>query len=186
MRKKLSIALLAFSLAMICANFIVRRVGSYFPPSEQEIEEMEEERGFSPFALVKKEDKNTKEEKPIDTTLLVLRSDAEDDIRELKQEKEIIKPILQIELTKEEEQIVETYTSNPKVIAFIKEVSQVISKEELEQQNYLQIVYKPEVRNIFIKYSKDEDFRKMATEIMKDKRMLQLAKKIINNREVKK
>ena len=178
MKKKLSIALLAFSLAMLCANFLVRRVGSFLPPSEQEIEEMEEENDFSPFALVKQEDKETEEnteEKPV----LTLQEQAEF------KEKEIIKPILKFELTEEEKQTVENYTKNPKMQEFIKEISTVVSQEELDQENYLQIVYKPEVRDIFMKYAQDEEFREIASEIMKDKDLLKLAKQKINNREVK-
>ena len=179
MKKKLSIALLAFSLAMLCANFLVRRVGSLLPPSEQEIEEMEEENDFSPFALVKQEDKETQgntEQKPA----LTLQEQEEF------KEKEIVRPVLKFELTKEEEQTVENYSKNPKMQEFIKEISSVISQEELDQENYLQIVYKPEVRDIFMKYAQDEEFREIASEIMKDKDLLKLAKKTVNNREVKK
>lgn len=179
MKKKLSIALLAFSLAMLCANFLVRRVGRFIPPPEQEITEteIETEEDFSPFEKVTKENTKPKVEKS-----LLVSQNKED----FNQEKEIVKPILKIELTEEEKQTVETYSQNPKLRAFIKEISAVVSQEELEQGNYLQIVFKPEVRNIFIKYSQDEDFRKIATEVMKDKNMLQLAKKIISNSEVKK
>ena len=185
MRKKLSIALLAFSLAMLCANFLVRRVGSFLPPSEQEIEE--EERGFSPFEKIKQDgqEEQKDEEILIDTPLLVLKNQ-EGIEQNFKQEKELVKPILKLELTEEEKQTVETYSQNPKLRAFIEEISTVISQEELEQGNYLQIVYKPEVRNIFLKYSQDEDFRNIATEVMKDKNILQLAKKIVENSEVKK
>ena len=54
MRKKLSIALLAFSLAMLCANFLVRRVGRFIPPPEQEITETEIEtaHGFVPIVII--------------------------------------------------------------------------------------------------------------------------------------
>ena len=184
MRKKLSIALLAFSLAMLCANFLVRRVGSFLPPSQQEIEE---ERDFSPFQKVKQDEqeKQKTEKEIIDSTLLVLKNQ-EGIEQNFKQEKELVKPILKIDLTEEEKQTVETYSKNPKLRAFVEEISTVISQEELEQGNYLKIVYKPEVRNIFMKYSQDEDFRNIATEVMKDKNVLQLAKKIINNSEVKK
>ena len=173
MKKKLSIALLAFSLAMLCANFIVRRVGNFLPSPQQEIEESRE---FSPFATVKSEELK-KAEKPA----LIYREQ-----EDFKQEKELVKPILKIELTEEEKQTVETYSQNPKLRAFIEELSTVVSQEELEQGNYLQIVFKPEVRNIFVKYSQDEEFRKIAAEVMKDKNMLQLAKKIVSNSEVKK
>lgn len=173
MKKKLSIALLAFSLAILCANFLVRRVESFIPSSDQEIEESRE---FSPFAKLKDEDvKEVK--KPA-----LIAQEQED----FNQQKELVKPILQIELTEEEKQTVETYSQNPKLREFIKEISTVVSQEELEQGNYLQIVFKPEVRNIFVKYSKDEEFRKIAAEVMKDKNMLQLAKKLVNNSEVKK
>ena len=184
MRKKLSIALLAFSLAMLCANFLVRRVGSLLPPSQQEIEE---ERDFSPFQKVKQDgqEKQKTEEEIIDSTFLVLKNQ-EGIEQNFEQEKELVKPVLKFELTEEEKQTVETYSQNPKLKDFIEELSAVISQEELEQENYLQVVYKPEVRNIFMKYSQDEDFRKIATEVMKDKKMLQLAKKIVNNSEVKK
>ena len=178
MKKKLSIALLAFSLAMLCANLLVRRVGSFLPPSQQEIEEAEENIDFSPFEKIIQDNKLAEEKK--DKILLTQTQE------DFSQEKEIIKPILKIELTEEERQNIETYSQNPKLREFIHEISTVISQEELEQENYLQIVYKPEVRNIFLKYSKDEDFRNMATEIMTNKNMLQLAKKIISNSEVKK
>lgn len=177
MKKKLSIALLAFSLAMLCANLLVRRVGSLLPPSSQKIEE---EGDFSPFAL----QQNKQEDIVTDSPSLILQSDTETLTPE--QEKKIIKPILKTELTEEEKQTIETYSKNPKLRAFIKEISAVISQDELEQGNYLQIVYKPEVRNIFLKYSQDEDFRNIATKVMTDKNMLQLAKKIISNSEVKK
>ena len=147
MRKKISIALLAFSLAMICANFIVRRVGRFLPPPEQEIEE--EEKEFSPFVAVKQDNEDTP---VIDSYLLVLQKPEDPSGLGPKQEKEVIKPILNIELTEEEKKAVETYSKNPKVKEFIKEISTVISQEELDQENYLQVVYKPEVRNIFMKY----------------------------------
>ena len=96
MKKKLSIALLAFSLAMLCANFLVRRVGSFLPPPPQETEE---EKGFFPFALVKQDTKNTEENiaeaKPEQTVLIT------QDLENFN-EKEIIKPILKIEVTEEE------------------------------------------------------------------------------------
>ena len=177
MRKKLSIALLAFSLAMLCANFLVRRVGSFLPPSEQE---MEEENNFSPFTLVKQEEKN---DTIANTRLLILEHKQG---IEPESETEIIKPILKLELTEEEKQTVETYTKNPKMQQFIKEIYAVVPEEELDQENYLQIVYKPEVRDIFLKYSQDEDFKNIASEIMKNKDFLQLANKLINDSEVKK
>ena len=182
MRKKLSIALLAFSLAMLCANFLVRKVGGVLPLS-QEIAGGEQD--YSPFEKIK-QDKETQDiDIVIDSPLLVLKN--QEGIEEnFEQEKKLIKPILKIELTEEEKQTVESYTQNPKLRAFIKEISTVISPEELEQGNYLQIVYKPEVRNIFLKYSQDEDFRNIATEVMKDKNVLQLAEKIVSNGEVKK
>ncbi len=173
MKKKLSIALLAFSLAILCANFLVRRVESFIPSSDQEIEESRE---FSPFAKLKDEDV-----KEVKKPALIAQEQ-----KDFNQQKELVKPILQIELTEEEKQTVETYSQNPKLREFIKEISTVVSQEELEQGNYLQIVFKPEVRNIFVKYSKDEEFRKIAAEVMKDKNMLQLAKKLVNNSEVKK
>ena len=115
MKKKLSIALLAFSLAMLCANFIVRRIGKFFPPSQQEIEEREQD--FSPFAAVKQN-----EEVVIDSSSFVRNSE------EIEQnpEKEIVKPILKFELTKEEKETVEAYSKNPKMQAFIKEISAVV------------------------------------------------------------
>lgn len=172
MKKKLSIALLAFSLAMLCANFLVRRVGSFLPPSEQEIEE---EQDFSPFAQTKNDDENIKEK------ILITQTQ-----KDFEQEKEIVKPILKVELTEEEKQTVENYSKNPKIQEFIKEISAAVSEEELNEENYLQIVYKPEVRNIFMKYAQDEEFREIASEIMKDKDFLQFAEKLINNSEVKK
>ena len=97
MRKKLSIALLAFSLAMLCANFLVRRVGGFLPPSQQEIEEAEEESNFSPFERVKQDNTEITEEN-IEQVKPVLTQTQED----FEQEKEIIKPILKIDLTEEE------------------------------------------------------------------------------------
>jgi hypothetical protein len=184
MRKKLSIALLAFSLAMLCANFIVRRIGKFLPPPQQEIEE---ERDFSPFEKIKRDEQEQQktEEVIIDSTLLVLK-EQEGIEQNFEQEKEIVKPVLKFELTEEEKQTIETYSQNPKLRTFIEEIFTVVSQEDLEQENYLQIAHSPEVRNIFMKYSQDEDFRKIATEVMKDKNMLQLAKKIVNNSEVKK
>ncbi|MBO4707300.1 MAG: hypothetical protein J5594_01915 [Elusimicrobiaceae bacterium] len=173
MKKKLSIALLAFSLAMICANFLVRRIGKFLPPPQQE---MEEEKEFSPFAQIKEDNGET-----IKGNLLVTQTQ-----ENFEQEKDIIKPILKTELTEEEKQTVENYSKNPKMQEFIKEISAAIPAEELNEENYLQIVYKPEVRNIFEKYSQDEDFRKMATEIMRNKDFLQFAEKLVNNSEVKK
>ncbi len=170
MKKKLYVALLAFSLAMLCANFLVRRVGSFLPSPEQEIEE---EQTFSPFAQIKNDDEKEK----------VLITKIQEDFT---QEKEIVKPVLKVELTEEEKQTVETYSKNPKMQEFIKEIYAAIPEEELNEENYLQIVYKPEVRDIFIKYSQDETFHKMATEIMKNKDFLQFAEKLVNNSEVKK
>ncbi|MBO7605710.1 MAG: hypothetical protein J6S61_04530 [Elusimicrobiaceae bacterium] len=182
MRKKLSIALLAFSLAMLCANFLVRRVGSFLPPPAQETEE---ENDFSPFALVKQEDnKEYSIEDMIDPTDLILQQRTE--TYPASSEKEIVRPVLKVKLTREEEQLVGTYSKNPKMQEFIKEISTVVSQEELEQENYLQIVYKPEVRSIFEKYSKDEGFREIALEVMKNKYLLQLAQKLVNDSEVKK
>ncbi len=172
MRKKLSIALLAFSLAMLCANFLVRRVGRLLPPPEQEVEE---EQDFSPFAQVKNDDEKVKE------NFLITQAQ-----ENFEKEKEIVKPILKVELTEEEKQTVETYSKNPKMQEFIKEISAAVPEEELNEENYLQIVYKPEVRNIFEKYSQDEDFREMATEIIRNKDFLQFAEKLVNNSEVKK
>ena len=182
MRKKLSIALLAFSLAMLCANFIVRRIGSFLPSPQQEMEE--EEKDFLPFGLHKQQDNTEYASEDItDSTDFIVKHHTE---QVYAQEKELIKPILKAELTKEEKQTVETYAQNPKMQAFIREISAAVPEEELDQENYLQIVYKPEVRDIFMKYSQDEDFRKMAAEIMKNKDLLQLAEKTINNSEVKK
>ena len=189
MKKKISIALLAFSLAMICANFLVRRIGKLVPPPPTQ--EIEEEADFSPFAAIKQDDTENTPIEILNSTdyIIKLRKEnvkyiQEDEFKAT--EKEIIKPVLKLELTEEEKRTVETYNQNPKLKAFIEDISAVVSQEELEQENYLQIVYKPEVRNIFMKYSQDEDFRKIATEIMKDKDVLQLAKKIVNNSEVKK
>ena len=95
-------------------------------------------------------------------------------------------PVLKVKLTREEEQIVGTYSKNTKMQELINEISTVVSQEELEQENYLQIVYKPEVRSIFEKYSKDEGFREIALEVMKNKYLLQLAQKLVNDSEVKK
>ncbi len=186
MKKKLSIALLAFSLAMLCANFIVRRVAKMLPPSQEEIEETEIP--FSPFAEVKQNDGKDKE--IINSTDLILKSKTEqiDFTVEEKEEpkKEIVKPILKLELTEEEQKTVETYTKNPKLQEFIKEISTIITPEELEQENYLNVVFKPEVRAIFEKYASDEEFRETVTTIIKDKNFLQFADKIIKNNEVKK
>ena len=194
MKKKLSIALLAFSLAMLCANFIVRRVAKMLPPSQQEIEETEPY--FSPFAEIKQEsEENTENNEIINSTDLIVKNKRKQEDytwigTEFPQKeetgKEVIKPILKLELTEEEQKTIENYTKHPKLQAFINDLSTVISPEELEQENYLQIAFKPEVREIFIKYSQDEDFREIAETIIKDKNFLQFANKIIKNNEVKK
>ena len=191
MKKKLSIALLAFSLAMLCANFIVRRVAKMFPLSQEEIEEAGPY--FSPFAEVKQETEEDKE--IINSTDFIVKSRIKQgepiyiEKVEFPQEetvKQVVKPILRTELTEEEQKTIENYTKNPKLQSFIKELSTVISPEELEQGNYLNIVYKPEVREIFVKYTQDENFREIAETIIKYKNFLQFANKIIKNNEVKK
>ena len=183
MKKKLSIALLAFSLAMLCASFLVRRIQEFFPPSSQE-EEITN--SFSPFGMIKQDlsaEDNGNEVK--ETVQPVLEMKLETDMP-VQEQKEIVKPIFKIELTEEEQSAIENYAKNPKLQAFINELSGVISKEEIEQQNYLQIAFKPEVREIFMKYSQDKEFREIASQIMKDKNLLQLAKKAVKEQEVQK
>ena len=173
MKKKLSIALLAFSLAMLLANFLVRRVGKMLPPSQEEIEEAETD--FTPFG---KSDK-TDTIKPGEMSFEKLESYYQP------QEEEIVKPLLDEELTEEQKNTVETYVQNPQLEDFIKEISAVIPPEKLEQENYLNIAYNPEVRNIFMKYSQDKNFRTVAETIMKDKNLLQFAEKLINEKNDK-
>ena len=195
MRKTLSIALLAFSIAMISANSLAKRVHHFFHPQEQEISK--EETTFFPFSLtssqnvIKVHDDNEEEEntlteetEEVKGNFIVETQDATED--GLQQSKEIIKPVMKLDLTDEEKQIVANYLQNEKMRAFITELSGVISQDELNQESYLKIAFDPEVRNIFMKYAQDEEFREMATNIMKDKKVLELAKKIIQNNEVKK
>ncbi len=157
------------------------------PPSQEEIEETEIP--FSPFAKVKQGDEQDKE--IINSTDFILKTrtvqidlSSQEQVEETK--KEIVKPILKLEITEEEQKKVETYTKNPKLQEFIKELSTVITPEELDQENYLNVAFKPEVRAIFEKYASDEEFRETVTTIMKDKNFLQFADKIIKNNEVKK
>ena len=176
MKKKFYVALLAFSLAMICANFIIRRVGVLLsPPAQGEIAEQE----FSPFGLVKQTEAEDRAKSPYFPKI-------KEQELEFQEQKEIVRPVFQIELTDEEQKTVENYSQNPKMQEFVQELSKVISKEELEQENYLKIAFKPEVRAIFMKYSQDKEFREIAATIMKDKNLLQLAKRVVNTEEAKK
>lgn len=181
MRKKLSIALLAFSLALICTNFLVKRVHSFLRPPVQE-----EENTFFPFSLgetnqednfIEIEDTYNKKE-----TSYIIKDEEEN----FQKPKEIIQPILKLELSEEEKQTIENYAQNEKLKAFITDLSSVISQEELNQENYLKIAFKPEVRAIFMQYAQDPEFREIATTVMKDKNVLELAKKVIQNKEVAK
>ena len=171
MKKKLSIALLAFSLAMLCASFAVRQVGNIFKPLF-ETENVEED--FSPFGVIK-----TTGTKNIEFP--VTRNQEQN--FEFQEKKEILKPVLQFEVTEEEKRAIGSYSQNPKLRAFVEDLSKVISQEEIDQENYLKIAFKPEVRAIFEQYSKDQEFREIAETIMKDKNLLQLAKKVINDKE---
>ena len=182
MRKKLSIALLAFSLALICANFLAKRVHNVLRPPVQE-----EENTFFPFSLGKTgQDNNFIEIKDADNkekpSYIIIKDEEEN----FQKPKEIIQPILKVELSEEEKQTIENYAQNEKLRAFITDLSGVISQDELNQENYLKIAFKPEVRAIFMQYAQDPEFREIATTVMKDKNVLELAKKVIQNKEVAK
>ena len=182
MRKSIAIVLIAFSLAMISSTFLVKRVYNLLHPQQEE-EEIKEP--FSPFGFIKQitnaADTPQKEEGEKGTMEIHFENE-----EPLQKEKEIVKPIIQIELTAEEKQAVENYSKNPKVQSFIQELSGVISKEEMEKGNYLQIAFKPEVRSIFMKYAQDKEFRDLAAQIMKDKDLLRLTNDIIKQKEVQK
>lgn len=180
MRKHLSIALLAFSIAMITANSLAKKVHHFLRP--QAGEEVAEN-SFFPFAATSQSNYVKVYETEAEYEAEKAQNATEDD---LQQTKEFIQPILKMELTDEEKQVVTTYAQNDKLKAFITELSTVISPEELHEENYLKIAFKPEVRDIFMKYARDEEFRDVATTVMKDKNVLELAKKIIQNNEVKK
>lgn len=196
MRKSLSVALLAFSIALICANLLAKRVHNFLRPQQQE---SYEETTFFPFSFtsqsnyIKVYDENEEgseapaeeifKEEVKQNFVLEMPDAAEDG---LQQPKEIVKPILKTELTEEEKQTVLNYLQNKKMQEFITEMSSVISQEDLEQENYLRIAFKPEVRSIFMKYAQDAEFREIAANVMKDKNVLELAKKIIQDNEVKK
>jgi len=183
MRKSLSVALLAFSIALICANVLAKRVHRFLHP---QAEEEKLEAVFFPFALpgernyiiVHEEEKDEYSLEEQNTNAVI-----EEDFQP---EKQIVQPVLKIELTEEEKEIVIDYTKNDKMRAFITELSGIISQEDLNQENYLKIAYNPQVRDIFMKYAQDEEFRKMAANVMKDKEILEFTKKIIQNNEVKK
>lgn len=189
MRKNLAIALIAFSLAMVSSALIVKRVQNFLHP-QQGKEEVEE--SFSPFGLLEKintahnTDEIAQEQSQNNGSENSLEISFEDEQTPTPKEKEIVKPIIKLNLTEEEKQAIETYSQNPKVQSFVQEISSVISKEELEQGNYLQIAFKPEVRSIFMKYAQDKEFRDLAAQIMKDKNLLQLANNVIKRNEVKK
>ena len=176
MRTKLAIALLAFSLAMLSANSAVKRLHHFLHPQKQT-----EESSFFPFSLTPQ------------SSYIKVYENAEEEAAEkvleeenLQQTKEFIKPVLKLELTDEEKQTIEYYAQNAKLRDFITELSGVVSQEDLNQENYLKIAFNPEVRSIFMKYTQDEEFRNIATSVMKDKNALELAKKIIQNNEVQK
>lgn len=183
MRKNIAIALIAFSLAMMSSAMLAKRVHKFLRP-HQEGEEVTEQ--FSPFGIVKEIasvhgiDVGNKEE---EGTMEIYFEDEEEPFQK---EKEIVKPVIKIELTSEEKEAIEAYSKNPKVQNFVQEISGVISNEELEQGNYLQIAFKPEVRSIFMKYAQDKEFRDMASKIMKDKNLLQLANNAMKQKEVQK
>lgn len=179
MRKSLAIVLIAFSLAMITSAFLVKRVHNFLHPQREE-EEIKEP--FSPFGFIKQINNTQQKEEESEETMEIHFEEEEP----LQKEKEIVKPVIQIELTAEEKQAVENYSKNPKVQSFVQELSGVISKEEMEKGNYLQIAFKPEVRSIFMKYAQDKEFRDLATQIMKDKDLLKLTNDIIKQKEVQK
>lgn len=188
MRKALTIALLAFSVALISANLLAKRVHNFLHPQAEE-EAEKAEIPFFPFALNSQSNYIVVEGENEDQTASEYPISLEKQNTmeaSYQQAKEIVQPILKLELTDEEKKAVENYTKNKKLRAFISEISGVVSQEQLNQENYLKIAYNPEVRNIFMKYAQDEEFRKMAADVMKDKEVLELAKKIIQNNEVKK
>ena len=152
MRKTLAIALLAFSLAMITANSLAKRVLNFLHPQAKE-EKVEET--FFPFGIGSDKDTNY---------IKVYNIDEEPALEEqytvdgnLKQAKEYVAPVLKVGLTEEEKQTIAGYAKNDKLKDFIKEISGVISQDDLKQGNYLQVAYNPQVRSIFEKYAKDEE-----------------------------
>ena len=181
MRKALAIALLAFSIALIFANALIMRVHNFMHPKQ---EEEKIETNFFPFALPSERNYIVVHDEENEGSKYALEGENTSVEEDFQPVKEIVQPILKLELTEQEKEIVINYTKNDKMKDFIKELSGVITPEDLKQENYLKIAYNPQVRDIFMKYAKDEEFRKMATEVMKDKEVLELAKKIIQNNEV--
>lgn len=181
MRKKLSIALLAFSLALISANLLITRVKGVFFPQKQEVQE---EVPFSPFGVIKQDSSTAEPTNNGNRPFMEIKFEDEEPLQT--QPKEVLQPILQINLTEEEQNAIESYAKNPKLKSFIEELSGVISKEDIENQNYLQIAFNPQVRAIFTKYSQDQEFREIASQVMKDKNVLELARKVVQEKEVQK
>lgn len=189
MRKTFSVALLAFSIAMITANSLAKRVHRFLRP---QAEEEKIETTFFPFALTSStetnyikvhdidEVENTATEEPY---VIDLQYPAEENLPPVR---EFIPPVMKTGLTDEEKQTVRNYAKNDKLKAFITEISSVVSQDDLKQENYLKIAFNPQVRSIFEKYARDKEFREIATNVMKDKEVLEFAKKIIQDKEVRK
>lgn len=181
MRKTLAIALLAFSIAMIAANSLAKRVHRFLRPQATETKT---ESDFFPFEMLSNEGENYIKVHDLDEDPS-LQGDYTFE-ENYKPVREYIPPVLKVGLTEEEKRTVESYAKNDKLKAFMKELSGVITQDDLKQGNYLQVVYNPKVRSIFEKYAQDEEFREIATNVMKDKEVLEFARKIIQNDEVKK
>jgi len=181
MRKTLAIALLAFSIAMIAANSLAKRVHNFLRPQAAEAKT---ESDFFPFEMFSNGEENyVKVHDENEAPALQGDYTFEENYQPVR---EYMPPVLKVGLTEEEKRTVESYAKNDKLKVFMTEISGVISQDDLKQGNYLQVVYNPKVRAIFEKYAQDKEFREIATNIMKDKEVLEFARKIIQNNEVKK
>ncbi len=216
MRKTLAITLIAFSLAMMSSALLVKRVHNFLHPQQTEDENTE---SFSPFGIIK-EIASTNGLGNEDQGTMEIYFD--DEYVPSKEEKEMVQPVIETELTSEERQLalnaklgpinanpapqqpdfraaiqqlnlstvgkqtIESYSKNPKVQNFMQEMSRVISKEDIEKGDYLQIISKPEVRDIFMKYAQDKDFRDLINKAMQNKEIVQLANETIKRNEVRK
>ncbi|MCR5505102.1 MAG: hypothetical protein K6E94_06115 [Elusimicrobiaceae bacterium] len=217
MRKTLAITLIAFSLAMMSSALLVKRVHNFLHPQQTEDENAE---SFSPFGIIE-EIANIHGLGSEDQGTMEIYFD--DEYVPSKEEKEIVQPVIETELTAEERQLalnaklgpinvkpapqqqpdfraavqqlnlstvtkqtMESYSKNPKVQNFMQEMSGVISKEDIEKGDYLQIISKPEVRDIFMKYAQDKDFRDLINKAMQNKEIVQLANETIKRNEVRK
>ena len=208
----LAISLIAFSLAMMSATLLVKRVHQYLRPQQAAAEE-ENYQDFSPFGFVKKiadwqgfnqgtmeiyfEDETipVREEKELVPPFLAEGMKTEDEpiiitFDENSQVKHLVPDFAGLapkgEINKGNGPIVITYDENPKVKNFVQDFSGLISKEDLQRGNFSQIASRPEVRAMVMKYAQDQEFRELLKQVMINKDISQLANGVIKVDEVHK